>query len=92
MNDGEYLELVNDLKQQYTDMKERLGKQVAFLKQNNEDLKVLLRKAQPLRYATNQFCSPRPTGTIGIYSSKHRLHLYNCPVCSKPHPGGHHCG
>ena len=28
MNDGDYLELVNDLKKQYDDMKQRLGSEL----------------------------------------------------------------
>ena len=42
MNDGDYLELVNDLKKQYDDMKQRLGKRIAFLEQNNQELRQLL--------------------------------------------------
>ena len=34
MNEGEYLDLVNDLKAQYDAMKERYEKRIAFLQQN----------------------------------------------------------
>ena len=92
MNEGEYLELVNDLKIQYDAMKNRLLKRISFLEQNNKDMKILLGKMHPLRFATNQFCSPRPTGRIGVYGSTHSLHLMHCPVCSRTHPQGHTCG
>ena len=91
MNEGEYLELVNDLKVQYDDMKHRLLKRISFLEQNNKELKKELRKIHPLQFKTNQFCSPRPTGRSGIYSSTHRLHLMHCPVCSRVHPEGNTC-
>jgi hypothetical protein len=91
MNEGDYLELVNDLKVQYDSMKERYQKRIAFLEQNNKDMKILLGKMHPLRFATNQFCSPRPTGRIGVYGSTHSLHLMHCPVCSRTHPQGHTC-
>lgn len=90
--EGEYLRLVNDLKAQYDDMKERLMKRIGFLEQNNKELKKQLRVVHPLHFETNQFCSPRPTGRIPAYSSTHRLHLMHCPVCSRVHPEGHSCG
>ena len=64
MNEGEYLEYCNELKEQYECMKQRYQKRIAFLEQNNKDMKILLGKMHPLRFATNQFCSPRPTGRI----------------------------
>ena len=82
MKEGEYLELVNDLKAQYDAMQQRLLKRIAFLEQNNKDMKILLGKMHPLRFSTNQFCSPRPTGRIGVYSSTHALHLMHCRICS----------
>lgn len=91
MKEGDYLELVNDLKAQYDAMKYRYQKRIAFLEQNNKEMKILLGQMHPLRFATNQFCSPRPTGRIGVYGSTHALHLIHCPVCSKAHPKGHHC-
>ena len=33
MNEGEYLELVNDLRDQYNDMKEKYEKEISMLKQ-----------------------------------------------------------
>ncbi len=85
------LEIVNDLKKQYDAMKERYQKRIAFLEQNNKDMKIMLGKMHPLRFATNQFCSPRPTGIIGVYSNTHALHLTHCPVCSIAHPEGQSC-
>lgn len=90
-NEGEYLELVNDLKVQYDDMKRRLLKRISFLEQNNRELKKELRKIHPLQFKTNQFCSPRPTGIVGVYSSVHALHFFHCPICSRNHPKGHTC-
>ena len=57
MKEGEYLELVNDLKAQYDAMQQRLQKRIAFLEQNNKDMKVMLGKLHPLRFSTNQFCN-----------------------------------
>ena len=38
MKEGDYLELVNDLKAQYDAMKYRYQKRIAFLEQNNKDM------------------------------------------------------
>jgi hypothetical protein len=81
MNDGEWLELANDLKQQYDEMKCRYQRRIAFLEQNNAELKKELGRMPPLQFTTNQFCSPRPTGLVPVYSSTHRLHLTHCAIC-----------
>ena len=39
MNEGGYLELCNDLKKQYDDMKEKYQKRIAFLEQTIRELK-----------------------------------------------------
>ena len=40
MNEGQMLEIVNDLKDQYNEMKQRYQKRIAFLEQNNKDMKI----------------------------------------------------
>lgn len=70
MNEGEYLELVNDLKKQYDEMKEGYMKTIAFLKQNNEELKKDLGRMDPLQYSYNQFYSRRPCAPRGEYTYK----------------------
>ena len=70
MNEGEYLELVNDLKKQYDEMKEGYMKTIAFLKQNNAELKKDLGLMHPLQYSYNQFYSRRPCAPLGEYTYK----------------------
>ena len=85
------LDIVRDLKEQYNSMKRKLLKRIAFLEQNNKDMKILLGRMHPLRFATNQFCSPRPTATVAVYSSTHAMHLLYCPVCRHTHPRNFTC-
>ena len=86
MHEGEMLEIISDLQEQYNNMKRKLLKRISFLEQHNKDLKILLGKMHPLRFKTNQFCSPRPTATIAVYSSTHAIHLLYCPICKITHP------
>lgn len=58
--EGEYLILVNDLRDQYNEMKEKYSKEVAFLKEENTFLKNELYKLPTLKYNQNAFYSTRP--------------------------------
>lgn len=63
MNEGEYLQLVNDLKSQYDDMKAEMHKEIAFYRQQVEILE------RTFTFQTNQFDSPRPMALMGRYTS-----------------------
>lgn len=63
MNEGEYLELVNDLKKQYDSMKEIFMEELNYYKLENRILKF------QLGYYLNQFVSPRPSASNGVYTS-----------------------
>ena len=65
MNEGEYLELVNDLRDQYNDMKEKYEKEISMLKQ---DLSIEKNKFK-FQYLDGQFQSNRPSARQGIYTS-----------------------
>tara|TARA_B100000925_G_scaffold283386_1_gene257231 strand:- start:120 stop:350 length:231 start_codon:yes stop_codon:yes gene_type:complete len=65
MNEGEYLELVNDLRDQYNDMKEKYEKEISMLKQ---DLSIEKNKFK-FQYIDGQFQSNRPSARQGIYTS-----------------------
>ena len=81
MNDGEYLELANDLKDQYDKMKEKYERRIA-------ELEAEVRFA----FVVDQFKSSRPFVRYGRYTATNPLRSYACPVCDKCHPEGHHCG
>lgn len=64
MNEGEYLELVNDLKKQYDSMKEIFTEELNYYKLENRILKF------QLGYHLHQFASPRPSAPCGVYTSE----------------------
>lgn len=68
MNEGTYLELVNDLRDQYNEMKTKYQKRIAFLEQNMKYLKQDLNLISPLQYNHNQFSSPRDSAPCGSYT------------------------
>ena len=69
MNEGEYLELVNDLRDQYNDMKQQYEKELGLLKQELE-----LEKNKPkFQYNLGQFDSPRPQAYRASYTSNYTL-------------------
>ena len=69
MNEGEYLELVNDLRDQYNDMKQQYEKKLTLLEQELE-----LEKNKPkFQYNLGQFNSPRPQALKPIYTSEYTL-------------------
>ncbi len=87
MNEGEYLELVNDLKEQYHSMKQSLLFQIMELE---EELK-LKQHRFPFAYVTTQFYSPRPTAQQPVYSSYLTPAFYYCYLCSNYHPSNAVC-
>jgi hypothetical protein len=66
-NEGEYLELVNDLKVQYDDMKTQYEKKISFLEEENEELKIDLQWKSSLVFVTNIFTSSRPSARKATY-------------------------
>tara|TARA_B100000963_G_scaffold358407_1_gene383008 strand:+ start:2757 stop:2987 length:231 start_codon:yes stop_codon:yes gene_type:complete len=69
MNEGEYLELVNDLRDQYNDMKDSYEKKLSLLKQELE----MEKNKFKFQYKLGQFDSPRPKASEGIYTSNYTL-------------------
>jgi len=69
MKEGEYLELVNDLKEQYDEMKEGLLREVEYYRQE------LQMSKNQLAFYRNQFESPRPSGRLASYTSVPPLHV-----------------
>lgn len=88
--EGEYLILVNDLKQQYDAMKEQYEQQIRVLEATIEDLQ---HKIYRFHYTTEtQFESMRPTAEIPVYSNQSiPLTLSYCMICDYFHPVNHCC-
>lgn len=68
-NEGEYLELVNDLRDQYNQMKEEYEKKISFLNEEIDELKIDLQWKSSLVFMNGQFDSTRPQVIKGIYVS-----------------------
>jgi len=83
MNEGEYLEMVNDLKDQYITMKESLLRRISMLEE----------KQQPFKYQfiLTQFKSPRPLAQQPRYTSSMAMSLYKCRICNRWHPKHSYC-
>lgn len=69
MNEGEYLELVNDLRDQYNDMKEDYEKKLTLLQQELE----LEKNKCKFQYNLGQFDSTRPMAYRAKYTSYYTL-------------------
>lgn len=92
MNEGEYLELVNDLKDQYNDMKETLNKEIAYYKEKLAYIEELLQLRQSSMFNAPQFDSTRPMARSADYvHTAPSLRLYNCRRCAKMHPVEYVC-
>lgn len=72
MNEGEYLELVNDLRDQYNELKEKYERELSILKQ---DL-VIEKQKYKFQYLEGQFNSPRPSARVANYTSINILDRY----------------
>lgn len=68
-NEGEYLELVNDLRDQYNQMKEEYEKKISFLNEEIDELKIDLQWKSSLVFMDGQFDSIRPQVREGRYLS-----------------------
>jgi len=68
-NEGEYLELVNDLRDQYNQMKEEYEKKISFLNEEIDELKIDLEWKSSLVFMDGQFDSTRPKVRVGKYVS-----------------------
>ena len=76
MNEGEYLELVNDLRDQYNDMKEKYEKEISMLKQDLSIEKnkfkfqyLLVLKLKILPILLVCFCQREEMGILSIRTS-----------------------
>lgn len=88
--EGEYLILVNDLKQQYDAMKEQYEQQIRAMEAKIEELE---EKMYRFHYTTEtQFESMRPSAEIPVYSNQSTpLALSYCMICDFFHPLDHCC-
>lgn len=91
-NEGEMLEIVNDLRDQYNDMKERLTMEIAFKDEQIRYLEVEVRKVPELIFTNTQFDSTRPSAIYPRYSNTvPNLTFYRCNRCDKTHPNQFTC-
>jgi len=86
-NEGEYLEMVNDLKEQYMEMKERLSREIA---EKDEKIRYFMIDSgieSPLVFNHNQFHSTRPAADYPVYTDTYpTIRFYRCTRCNKTHP------
>lgn len=66
-NEGEYLELVNDLRDQYNQMKDDYEKKLSFLEEEIDELKIDLEWKSSLVFMDGQFDSTRPSARKSTY-------------------------
>ena len=91
-NEGEMLEIVNDLRDQYNDMKERLTREIAFKDEQIRFLEVEVRKVPELVFTNTQFNSTRPAATYPTYTNTiPNVRFYYCNRCNKTHPNQSTC-
>ena len=91
-NEGEYLSMVNDLRDMYNDMKQTLNKDIAYYKERINYLEEELRIRPSYTYTTGQFESDRPLGRCAQYTSGFPfLAFYQCRRCNKTHPHAYVC-
>jgi len=92
MNEGEYLEIVNDLKDQYNDMKTALNREIAYYKEKLRAVEILLGQRSQLTYVDGQFASDRPCARMATYDAcVPPVQFYMCRRCSKNHPHEYAC-
>lgn len=91
-NEGEYLEMVNDLKDQYIAMKEKLTLQLTLKDAELRYFMIERGFESPLQYTTDMFMSSRPTADDPVYTSAYPLHrFYFCYNCQSNHPSNSTC-
>jgi hypothetical protein len=76
--EGEYLELVNDLRDQYIAMKAELSAEIEYYKRENDALKSG-EKMSNFSYICDQFNSPRPLARKALYV--HYAEAINIRAC-----------
>ncbi len=91
-NEGEYLEMVNDLKEQYMEMKERLSREIAEKNEKIRFLEIDCGKRIPFNYISAQFVSARPFADTPVYTDTiPDIKFYYCHKCRKTHPNQSIC-
>ena len=85
--EGEYLEMVNDLKDQYLSMKERLSRELALKDAELRYFMIERGFKSPLSFTTDMFVSSRPPADSPRYTDTvTQLNFYNCSKCNGCHP------
>ena len=91
-NEGEYLEMVNDLKEQYMEMKERLSMEIAEKNEKIRFLEIEKGIQSPLTYFSTQFISSRPFADTPVYTETiPNVKFYYCHKSRKTHPNQSIC-
>lgn len=91
-NEGEYLEMVNDLRDQYITMKDTLSKEIAFKNEKLRFLEEELCRKPILKFTTYQFHSKRPIADTPIYTDTiPTTRFYYCNKCYIYHPNQSIC-
>lgn len=91
-NEGEMLEIVNDLRDQYNIMKERLSRELAFKDEQIRFLEVEVRKVPELVFTNTQFNSTRPAANYPTYTDTiPNIKFYQCTRCKQTHPNQSIC-
>lgn len=89
--EGEYLEMCNDLRDMYNEMKESKNKELAYYKEYIAYLEQEMQRTPRLKFATSQFDSDRPLARLGIYAYNMPISFYHCRRCQKTHPHAYVC-
>ena len=86
-NEGEYLILVNDLRDQYLELKDKYNRKIASLEEKITHMEMDMGLKPELVYVKTQFHSSRPFAEYGMYVNTNCVtKLYLCVKCSLYHP------
>ena len=92
MNENEYLEMVNDLRDQYQKMKEKFTREIAFKNEVLNHLRIKSGIKSQLVYTTDIFTSDRPMAAEPVYTdSVPTYSYYSCTRCGLHHPNRSVC-
>lgn len=90
--EGEYLEMVNDLKDQYMEMKERLSREIAEKNEEIRFLEIDNEYRSSMVFIIDQFYSTRPDAEYPRYTNTiPTIQFYHCYKCNRTHPNQSIC-
>ena len=92
MNENEYLEMVNDLRDQYQKMKEKYTREIALKDEELNHLWIKSGIKPQLVYTTDIFTSDRPMAAEAVYTDSVPTYgYYSCTRCGLHHPNRSIC-